>query len=213
VIEIGGPQVLSYGDMVVGYARERGLPHLMIRWPMFSARLSSQWVHWATPIPSSVAYSLIEGLHGPVVVQEDSARRLFPEIKPMDYATVLKGSLARLDAGQVDTAWSDALATSQGDKTPVTFKWSEGMFIESRQRFTSASPEQVYRVFAGLGGERGWLYGTGLWQMRGWLTASLAAWAWAGDAAIPTTFTWEMRWTFGGWKKSSRAACSACAPR
>jgi hypothetical protein len=43
------------------------------------------------------------------------------------------------------------------------------MFIESRQRFTSASPEQVYRVFAGLGGERGWLYGTGLWQMRGWI--------------------------------------------
>ncbi len=169
LIEIGGPQVLSYGDMVVGYARERGLPHLMIRWPMFSARLSSQWVHWATPIPSSVAYSLVEGLHGPVVVQEDSARRLFPEIKPRDYATVLKGSLARLDAGQVDTAWSDALATSQGDKTPVTFKWSEGMFIESRQRFTSASPEQVYRVFAGLGGERGWLYGTWLWQVRGWV--------------------------------------------
>ena len=169
VIEIGGPDVLSYGDMVVGYARERGLPHLMIRWPMFSARLSSQWVHWATPIPSSVAYSLIEGLHGPVVVKDESARRLFPDIKPMDYVAVLRGSLERLDAGQVDTSWSDALATSQGDKTPVTFKWSEGMFIESRQRFTSASPEQVYRVFAGLGGERGWLYGTWLWHVRGWI--------------------------------------------
>ena len=168
-VEIGGPQVLSYGEMVVGYARERGLPHLMIRWPMFSARLSAQWVHWATPIPASMAYSLIEGLHDPVVVQDDAARRLFPEIKPMDYITVLRGSLERLDAGQVDTSWSDALATSQGDQTPVTFKWSEGMFIESRQRFTTASPEQVYRVFAGLGGERGWLYGTWMWHMRGWI--------------------------------------------
>lgn len=169
VIEIGGPQVLSYGDMVVGYARERGLPHLMIRWPLFSARLSSQWVHWATPVPSGMAYSLIEGLHDPVVVKDDAACQLFPEIKPMDYLTVLRGSLERLDAGLVDTSWSDALATSQGDKTPVTFKWSEGMFIESRQRFTSASPEQVYRVFASLGGERGWLYGTRLWHMRGWI--------------------------------------------
>jgi uncharacterized protein YbjT (DUF2867 family) len=168
-VEIGGPQVLSYGEMVVGYARERGLPHLMIRWPMFSARLSAQWVHWATPIPASMAYSLIEGLHDPVVVQDDAARQLFPEIKPMDYITVLRGSLERLDAGQVDTSWSDALATSQGDQTPVTFKWSEGMFIESRQRFTSASPEQVYCVFAGLGGERGWLYGTWMWHMRGWI--------------------------------------------
>ena len=87
----------------------------------------------------------------------------------MDYATVLRDSLARVDAGAVDTSWSDALATSQGDQTPATFKWREGMFIESRQRYTSASPEQVYRVFAGLGGERGWLYGTWLWHMRGWI--------------------------------------------
>jgi len=168
-VDIGGPQVLNYGDMVMGYARERGLRHWLIRLPMLGARLSSYWVHWATPIPAHVAYSLIEGLHDPVVVQDDSARRLFPEIKPMDYATVLQRSLARMDAGQVDTSWSDALATSQGDQTPVTFKWREGMFIESRQRYTSASADQVYRVFAGLGGEHGWLYGTRLWHMRGWI--------------------------------------------
>jgi len=169
VIEIGGPDVLSYGEMVMGYARERGLRHFFIRVPAFAARLSSYWVHWATPIPARVAYSLIEGLHEPVAVQDDSARRLFPHIKPKAYASVVKDSIARVDAGEVDTSWSDALATSQGDLTPATFKWREGMFIESRQRYTSASSEQVYRVFAGLGGERGWLYGTGLWHMRGWI--------------------------------------------
>jgi hypothetical protein len=169
VIEIGGPEVLSYGDMVMGYARVCGLRHLLIPAPMFAARLSAQWVHWATPVPARTAYALIEGLHDPVVVQDDSARRLFPEIKPKEYATVLKAALAQVDAGQVDTSWSDALATSQGDRTPATFKWREGMFIESRQRFTSASAEQVYRVFASLGGEHGWLYGTRLWQMRGWI--------------------------------------------
>jgi uncharacterized protein YbjT (DUF2867 family) len=169
VIEIGGPDVLSYGDMVMGYARERGLPHWLIRVPAFAARLSSYWVHWATPIPARVAYSLIEGLHDPVVVQDDSARRLFPAIRPMDYVSVVRDSIARVDAGQVDTSWSDALATSQGDQAPATWKWREGMFIENRQRYTSASAEQVYRVFAGLGGERGWLYGTLLWHMRGWI--------------------------------------------
>ncbi len=167
VIEIGGPDVLSYGEMVMAYARERGLPHLLIRVPAFAARLSSYWVHWATPIPARVAYSLVEGLHEPVVVKDDSARRLFPHLKPMDYVSVVKNSIARVDAGEVDTSWSDALATSQGDQTPAALKWREGMLIESRQRYTSASPEQVYRVFAGLGGERGWLYGTSLWHMRG----------------------------------------------
>ncbi len=167
VIEIGGPEVLSYGKMVMGYARERGLPHLLIPVPVFAARLSSYWVHWATPIPNSMAYSLIEGLRAPVVVRDDTARRLFPEIKPMDYTTVLKNSLARVDAGLVDTSWSDALATTQGDVAPVTFAWREGMFIERRQRSTPAPAEQLYRVFAGLGGEHGWLYGTWLWRMRG----------------------------------------------
>jgi uncharacterized protein YbjT (DUF2867 family) len=169
VIDIGGPDVLSYGEMVMRYARERGLPHWLIRVPAFAARLSSYWVHWATPIPARLAYSLIEGLHEPVVVQDDAARRLFPDIQPMDYTAVVRDSIARVEAGQVDTAWSDALATSQGDLTPATFKWREGMFIENRQRYTSASAEQVYRVFAGLGGERGWLYGTSLWHMRGWI--------------------------------------------
>lgn len=167
IVEIGGPQVLSYGELVMGYARERGLRHWLARLPIFASRLSAYWVHWATPIPARVAYSLIEGLREPVVVQDDSARRLFPDIQPMDYATVLKRSLARMEAGQVDTSWSDALATSQGDQTPALFKWREGMFIENRQRYTSASAEQVYRVFAGLGGERGWLYGTWLWHVRG----------------------------------------------
>jgi uncharacterized protein YbjT (DUF2867 family) len=169
IVEIGGPQVLSYGELVMGYARERGLRHWLVRLPMFAARLSSYWVHWATPVPARIAYSLIEGLHDPVVVQDDLAHRLFPDIKPMDYASVLKRSLARMEAGQVDTSWSDALATSQGDQTPATFKWREGMFIENRQRYTSASAEQVYRVFAGLGGEHGWLYGTWLWHIRGWI--------------------------------------------
>jgi hypothetical protein len=167
IVEIGGPETLTYGDMVMGYARARGLRHALIPLPMFGARLSSYWVHWATPISDHVAYSLIEGLHGAVVVRDDTARRLFPDIKPMNYATVLRASLARVDAGLVDTSWSDALATSQGDKTPVTFQWREGMFLERRQRITSAPAEALYHVFASLGGKHGWLYGTWLWQLRG----------------------------------------------
>jgi uncharacterized protein YbjT (DUF2867 family) len=167
IVEIGGPEVLSYGQMVMGYARVRRLRHVLIPVPIFGARLSSYWVHWATPIPARMAYSLIQGLRDPVVVRDDAARRLFPDIGPMDYDTVLRASLGRVEAGMVDTSWSDALATSQGDVQPVIFQWREGMFIERRQRITRASADQVYRVFAGLGGEHGWLYGTWLWHLRG----------------------------------------------
>ncbi len=167
MIEIGGPEVLSYGEMVMEYAHARGLRHALLPIPAFASGLSSQWVHWATPIPAKTAYSLIEGLHGDVVAQDGAARRLFPHIQPLKYARVIRASLARVDAGLVDSSWSDALATSLGDAQPVTFKWSAGMFIERRRRVVNALPEQVYGVYASLGGERGWLFATRLWHMRG----------------------------------------------
>jgi len=181
--------------------------------PIFGARLSSYWVHWATPIPARMAYSLIQGLRDPVVVRDDAARRLFPGIEPMDYDTVLRASLGRVEAGIVDTSWSDALATSQGDVQPVTFQWREGMFIERRQRLTRASADQVYRVFAGLGGEHGWLYGTWLWHMRGAIDRLFGGVGVSRGRRNPTRFTSATWWTFGAWKKSSRAASCDCAPK
>ena len=76
-------------------------------------------------------------------------------------------ALDRLDASQVETIWSDALASSQGDITPVTLTTQDGMIIEQRQQVVNAPPRAVYRVYTGLGGRRGWLYFDWAWQVRG----------------------------------------------
>jgi hypothetical protein len=120
-----------------------------------------------TPISARIAHPLIEGLRNEVVVRDDSARRLFPDIHPLGYTESLKQALEQLETGQVETSWSDALVSSKGDAVPVALTYREGIFIETRQRLVSASAETVYRVFAGLGGERGWLYANWLWQLRG----------------------------------------------
>jgi uncharacterized protein YbjT (DUF2867 family) len=167
IVEIGGADVLTYGDMLRGYARARGLRRLLLPVPVLTPRLSSYWVHLVTPVPAAIARPLISGLRNDVVVRDDLARRLFPQIQPLDYATAVRLALANLDRGQVETAWSDAVASSQGDVTPVQLATQEGLILERRQRKVAAPAEAVFRSFTQLGGNTGWLYMDWAWQLRG----------------------------------------------
>jgi uncharacterized protein YbjT (DUF2867 family) len=167
IVEIGGLEVLTYGDMMMSYADVRGLHRVLLPVPVLTPRLSSHWVHWMTPIPADIARPLIQGLRNEVIVRDDKARRLFPNIQPMDYRSSVRLALANLEASQVETAWSDALVTSQGDASPVVLTTQDGMIIEQRQRLVQATPGVVYRAFTGLGGERGWLYANWAWRLRG----------------------------------------------
>jgi hypothetical protein len=86
-----------------------------------------------------------------VVVRNDSARKLFPDIHPRDYGTSLERALARIAADEVETSWSDAQVSALGDVVPVTLTTREGLLLEERQRKTSAEASLVYRIFTGLG--------------------------------------------------------------
>ncbi len=168
VIEIGGSDVLTYGEMMTGYARIRGLQRWLVSVPVLTPRLSSYWVHIVTPIPAAIARPLIDGLRNEVIVRGDLAQVLFPKIKPLDYHTAVASALADLEAHRIETSWSDALANSQGDLVPVTLTTQEGMIIERRQLIVAASPPAVFKVFCQLGGDTGWLYLNFAWELRGW---------------------------------------------
>jgi hypothetical protein len=167
VIEIGGADVLTYGDMMKGYARVRGLRRFLIPVPVLTPRLSAHWVHWMTPVHANIIYPLIEGLRNEVIVRDGSAKALFPDIDPVDYETAVRRALENLGAGQVETRWSDSLVSSLGDVKPVELTTDRGLQIERRQQVVDASPEEVFAVFSRLGGENGWLYADWLWWLRG----------------------------------------------
>ena len=76
--------------------------------PLLTPRLSSFWVHLVTPVPAAIARPLIDGLRNDVVVRDNTARRLFPQIEPLDYDAAVRLALENLDRGRVETAWSDA---------------------------------------------------------------------------------------------------------
>jgi uncharacterized protein YbjT (DUF2867 family) len=167
MIEIGGADVLTYGEMMMGYARARGLRRKLLPVPVLTPRLSSYWVHIVTPIPASISHPLIDGLRNEVIVRDDTARQLFPDIQPQGYQKAVELALMDLDAHAVETSWSDALVTSQGDIVPVTLTIQAGMILERRQLVTSASPDQAYSVVSRLGGHTGWLYYNWAWRVRG----------------------------------------------
>ena len=169
LIEIGGANRLTYAQMLLDYAHERGLKRLLIPSPFYTPRLSAYWVHMLTPLHWRVLLPLIEGLHNESIVHDDLARELFPAIQPLDYQTALRLALGRVHNDDVETSWSDALVVSQGDTRPVTLTTSEGMMLERRHLVLDLPPAPVFCAYTGLGGERGWLFMNWTWEMRGWM--------------------------------------------
>jgi uncharacterized protein YbjT (DUF2867 family) len=165
IFEIGGRDVLSYREMMLEYAKVRGLARKLFVVPLFTPRLSSYWVHLVTPIPASIARALIDGLYNEVIVHGNAARRVFPQIEPVGYEEALRRALDRYLTTGPQTTWFDAfdVRTLPGEFAGV----KQGMLIDRRERAAAVRPEQIFRVFAGLGGRRGWLYADRLWYLRG----------------------------------------------
>jgi len=166
-IEVGGSDVRTYEDMMLGYAQARGLRRRLQPVPVLTPVLSSYWVHLVTPIPSTIARPLIEGLSSEVIVRDDAARRLFPQIHPVDYMTAVRAAVATLESGEVETSWADALVTSGRDATPKVLTQQAGMMIERRQQQVAADPVDVFAVCLGIGGEHGYGYADWIWEVRG----------------------------------------------
>jgi uncharacterized protein YbjT (DUF2867 family) len=169
MIEIGGATRLTYADMLLGYARERGLKRALIRTPVYAPRLSAWWVHMVTPIHWRVVLPLIEGLHANAVVHDQTARRLFPDINPLPFQEAVHLALGRVARDNVPTSWADALVTIAGDIKPYRFTVDEGLFVERRRAALDVPVTEVFRAYSGLGGTRGWLYMDWAWALRGWL--------------------------------------------
>jgi uncharacterized protein YbjT (DUF2867 family) len=167
-IEIGGADVITYGEMMTTYAAVRGLRRWLLPVPVLTPRLSSLWVNLVTPIPAAIARPLIDGLRNENVVHDDSARALFPHIEPVSYRTSVERALERLQGSGVESAWSDALSSSSGGQAPrVVLSDVEGIVREHRERNVEAPSGTVFSVITDLGGDTGWLFMDWAWRLRG----------------------------------------------
>lgn len=165
IVEIGAPDVLSYGEIMLAYARLRGLRRLMIPVPVLTPRLSSYWVNLVSPVPASIARPLIEGLRNEVVVRNpEPARRLGVTPRSLDVA--LASAIDRTDRHAVESTWFDAYAKTDRASLPASHS-REGMIVDRRVVEVAASPEALFAQVERVGGQTGWPYANLLWRLRG----------------------------------------------
>ncbi len=162
-LEIGGPDVLSYRDMVLGYAAERRLRRVLIPIPLLTPRLSALFLHLITPIHVTILRPLIEGMRNEVIVNDHAAEELFP-LERISYREAVGRALRRIQSGAAETYWHGARA---GLRPGATLKSTEGMIIDERRVESAASAADVFATFSGIGGQRGWFYGDWGWKIRG----------------------------------------------
>ncbi|MET8472657.1 SDR family oxidoreductase [Streptomyces sp. NPDC006422] len=172
--DVGGPDVLTYRDMMLRYAEVARLPRrLVVGVPMLSPGLSSHWVGLVTPVPASIARPLTESLRHEVVCQERDIEEwvTFPAGSPVGFDEAVRLALRRVQEAQVATRWSSAaLPGAPSDPLPTDPDWAGGsLYTDERERLVDASPDRLWDVVEGIGGEHGWYSFPLAWAVRGWL--------------------------------------------
>lgn len=164
VLDIGGPEVLSYRDLMRLMAQALSLPHrLVFPVPVLTPRLSSLWIHLVTPLSHRIARPLAEGLRNRVVCRSTKARELMPQIL-LSARDAIDASLGQQSTDGVESSWSDAGPIS-GDPD-----WAGGTtFVDRRAIQIAAEPPTIFRLLDRIGGANGWYSPSLLWQVRGWL--------------------------------------------
>ncbi len=161
-LDIGGPEVVTYRQLMDIAAAEMGLrPRWIVPVPLLTPRLSSLWIHLVTPLSYRIARPLGEGLRNRVVCRNDLAHQLMPQTL-LGVRLSISAALGKLHNEEVETAWSDAGVVA-GDPD-----WAGGkVFVDQRSLDVAASPEALFSAICKVGGGHGYYAADWLWRLRG----------------------------------------------
>jgi uncharacterized protein YbjT (DUF2867 family) len=171
--DIGGPDVLTYADMMRRYAAVAGLrPRLIVPVRSLTPRLSAHWVGLVTPVPGAIARPLVASLVHEAVCREHDIARYVPDppggLTGFDQAVRL--ALQQVRDADASTRRSTAARPHASNALPTDPPWAGGStYTDVRERDVDASPARLWSVIEGIGGERGWYSFPLAWSARGLL--------------------------------------------
>jgi len=172
--DIGGPDVLSYEEMMQGYAKVAGLrKRIILPINLLSPYLSARWIGLVTPVPKAIARPLVDSLKSEVVCVEDDIKKYIPDPPEglINFEDAVGLALQRIREAAVTTRWSSAsLPGAPSDPLPTDPDWAGGsLYIDEREVPTDASAESLWQVIEQIGGENGWYSFPLAWETRGLL--------------------------------------------
>jgi uncharacterized protein YbjT (DUF2867 family) len=167
MFEIGGPDQVSYGEIMREYSRQRGLTRWMIPVPFLTPYLSSLWLGLVTPLYARVGRKLVESLRNPTLISNNLAATTF-SIRPRSFRDAIARALINEDLEFAETRWSDALSSAGAPAS-----WGGSRFgsrlVDSRTVVVEVPPDQAFVPIQRIGGLTGWYYGNWLWTVRGFI--------------------------------------------
>lgn len=167
VYEIGGPDQVSYGEIMQEYARQRGLSRWMIPVPLLTPYLSSLWLGLVTPLYARIGRKLVESLRNPTLISNNLAAKTFP-VRPRSLREAINRALVNEDREFAETSWSDALSAAGGSRDWGGTRFGSRL-VDSRTITLNVPPERAFAPIRRIGGRTGWYYGNWLWSLRGFL--------------------------------------------
>ncbi|MFN2469694.1 MAG: SDR family oxidoreductase [Gaiellaceae bacterium] len=164
VYEIGGPDRVTYGDLIREYARQRGLRRVLVPVPVLTPRLSSLWLALVTPVYARIGRKMVDSMRNDTIVEDDGARRDF-DVRPREVRDAIARALVNEDREFAETRWSDEQERERS--------WGGTRFgprlVDSRSARVPVPPEVAFAPIQRIGGAAGWYYGDAAWRLRGFL--------------------------------------------
>ena len=167
--DIGGPDILSYKEMLLRFAKIRGLKRRIIIVPVMTPKLSSYWLYFVTSTSYSLAKNLVNSMKIEVICKPNNLAELLG-IKYIDYDTSIKLAFDKIEQNQVLSSWKDAQTSNLFSvgftkfiEVPVN-----GCFKDTRSVQLENSADSIDRIWS-IGGKTGWYYGNWLWKIRGFM--------------------------------------------
>lgn len=168
--DIGGPDIMTYKQMLLEFAKVRGLKRYIITVPVMTPRLSSYWLYFVTATSYKLAVNLVNSMNVEVIATPNSLGELL-KVKLLSYAEAVNLAFQKIEQNSVLSSWKDSLVSSYKDNTLISQinVPSHGVFSDMREKVITTSTEQVLDNIWSIGGKRGWYYGNWLWTVRGLL--------------------------------------------
>jgi uncharacterized protein YbjT (DUF2867 family) len=167
VFEIGGPDRITYKNLLREYAQLKGLKRWIVPVPVLSPRISSLWLGLVTPVYARVGRKLIEGLRNETTANTERALNVF-SVQPMSTRQAMQRALMNEEHEIAQTRWSDAYSAGSKAKDNRNTRFGSRI-VDSRHIVVACRPSQAFAPIRRIGGNVGWYYLNWMWKLRGWL--------------------------------------------
>ncbi|WP_194847993.1 SDR family oxidoreductase [Candidatus Neptunochlamydia vexilliferae] len=165
-LDVGGSDVLTYKEMLEGYAKMRKLHRLMIPVPFFSPHLSSYWLLLITSTNYYLARSLIDSVKNNAICSDDRIQKIIPQ-KCLNYQEAVTLALDKIAADQVESTWKDSWSSS-GIAPPEDFEIPKfGCLSMGATIDFTGDPDEVFKRVQQMGDRKGWCFMNWAWRIRG----------------------------------------------